>query len=181
MTKTFLELLEFQGSWNLIGQEKVGGIPKLNITKQKNLIESLVPRVSSSSIMPRYMFNIACFLSTEVSKVRQSDWWRKLLVKCKNSGKSNIFPMQLFRARQENKETTEQKEKEHFTEPHHTTRRSNKISRCWLLILLTQILKPMPPFWLFGKIPEHFNVHFNRICELKPYIYKLSKSIVMGF
>ena len=23
-TKTFLELLEFQGSWNLIGQEKLG-------------------------------------------------------------------------------------------------------------------------------------------------------------
>ena len=23
-TKTFLELLEFQGSWNLIGQEKIG-------------------------------------------------------------------------------------------------------------------------------------------------------------
>ena len=24
VTKTFLELLEFQGSWNLTGQEKVG-------------------------------------------------------------------------------------------------------------------------------------------------------------
>ena len=23
-TKTFLELLEFQGSWNLLGQEKIG-------------------------------------------------------------------------------------------------------------------------------------------------------------
>ena len=23
-TKTFLEVLEFQGSWNLIGQEKIG-------------------------------------------------------------------------------------------------------------------------------------------------------------
>ena len=65
-TKTFLELLEFQGSWNLISQVKVGGIPELIITKQKHLIESLVPRMSSPFIMSRYMFNIACFLSIEV-------------------------------------------------------------------------------------------------------------------
>ena len=38
-TKTFLELLEFQGSWNLIVQDKVGGIPELTITKQKHLID----------------------------------------------------------------------------------------------------------------------------------------------
>ena len=43
-TKTFLELLEFQGSWNLIGQDKVGGIPELTITKQKHwFLECLVP------------------------------------------------------------------------------------------------------------------------------------------
>ena len=65
-TKTFLKLLEFQGSWNLINQVKVGGIPELIITKQKHLIDSLVPRMSSPSIMSRYMFNIACFLSIEV-------------------------------------------------------------------------------------------------------------------
>ena len=65
-TKTFLELLEFQGSWNLINQVKVGGIPELIITKQKHLIDSLVPRMSSPSIMSRYMFNIACFLNIEV-------------------------------------------------------------------------------------------------------------------
>ena len=38
--------------------------------------------------------------------------------------------MQLFTARQENKELAEQAEKEHFTEPHHTAHRSNKVSRC---------------------------------------------------
>ena len=90
--------------------------------------------MSSPSIMSRYMFNIACFLSTEVWSVLQSDWLRKLLATCKISGKSNIFPMQLFTARQENKEITEQTEKEHFTEQHHTTHRSNKISTCWLLL-----------------------------------------------
>ena len=103
-TKTFLELLEFQGSSNLISQDKVGGIPELNITKQKHLINSLVPRMSSPSIMSRYMFNIACFLSMEVWKVLQFDWLRKFLAKCKNSGKSNIFPMQLFTVRQEKKD-----------------------------------------------------------------------------
>ena len=72
-TKTFLELLEFQGSSNLISQDKVGGIPELTITKQEHLINSLVPRMSSPSIMSRYMFNIACFLSIEVRKVLQSD------------------------------------------------------------------------------------------------------------
>ena len=41
-----------------------------------------------------------------------------------------MFPMQLFTARQENKEMTEQTEKEHFIEPLNTTHRSNKISRC---------------------------------------------------
>ena len=41
-TKTFL--LEFQGSWDLIGQDKVGGIPELTITKQKHwFLECLVP------------------------------------------------------------------------------------------------------------------------------------------
>ena len=65
-TKTFLELLEFPGSWNFIGQDKVRGIPELIITNQKYLINPLVPRLSSFSIMSRYMFNIACFLSIEV-------------------------------------------------------------------------------------------------------------------
>ena len=65
-TKTFLELLDFQGSWNLIGQDKVGGIPELTITKQKHLINSLVPRMSSPSIMYRYIFNKACFFGIEV-------------------------------------------------------------------------------------------------------------------
>ena len=82
-TKTFLELLEFQGSSNLISQDKVGGIPELTITKQEHLINSLVPRTSSPSIMSRYLFNIACFLSIEVWKVLQSDWLRKLLATCK--------------------------------------------------------------------------------------------------
>ena len=50
-TKTFLELLEFQGSLNLISHDKVGDIPELNITRQKQSINSLVPRMSSSSIM----------------------------------------------------------------------------------------------------------------------------------
>ena len=68
-TKTFLELLEFQGSSNLISQDKVGGIPEMNITKQKHLINSLVPRMSSSSIMSRYMFNIACFLSLKIPTI----------------------------------------------------------------------------------------------------------------
>ena len=68
--------------------------------------------------------------------------------------------MQLFTARQENKEMTEQTEKEHFTEPHHTTHRSNK----HMFIVteeaaLTQILKPIRPRWFFGKIPKHFDVH----------------------
>ena len=89
--------------------------------------------------------------------------------------------MKLFKTRQENKEMTEQTEKEHVTEPHHTTHRSNKISRCWLLILLTQILKPVPPSWSFEKIPKHFDVHFNSSPEFKTYIYKLSKSIAMSF
>ena len=80
MAKTFLELLEFQGSWNLIGQYNVGGIPELSITKQ----------MSSFSIMSRYRFNIAYFLRIEVWKVPQSDWLKKLLAKCKNSGNSSI-------------------------------------------------------------------------------------------
>ena len=45
--KTFLELLEFQKSSNLISQDKVWGIPDLTITRQKNLINSLLPRMSS--------------------------------------------------------------------------------------------------------------------------------------
>ena len=133
-TKTFLELLEFQGSSNLISQDKVRGIPELTITKQKHLINSLVPRMSSPSIMSRYMFNIACYLSIEVWKVLKSDWFRKLLATCKTSEKSNIFPMQLFTARQESKEITKQTEKGHFTEPHHTIHMSNKINTCWLLL-----------------------------------------------
>ena len=161
-TKTFLELLEFQWSSNLISQDRVGGIPELTITKQKHLINLLVPRMSSPSIMSRYMFNIACYLSIEVWKVLQSDWFRKLLATCKTSEKSNIFPMQLFTASQENKEITEQTEKGHFTEPHNTIHMSNKIM---LTVAeeaaLTQILKPIPPLWFFGKIPEHFDVHFN--------------------
>ena len=83
--------MEFQGPWNLIVQDKVGGIPQLTITKQKHLIDLLVPRMSSPSIMSRYMFNITCFLSIEVWKILQSDWLRKLLAKCKNSGKSKKF------------------------------------------------------------------------------------------
>ena len=183
-TKTFLELLEFQGSSNLISQDKVRGIPELIITKQKHLINSLVPRMSSPSIMSRYMFNIACYLSIEVWKVLKSDWFRKLLATCKTSEKSNIFPMQLFTARQENKEITEQTEKGHFTEQHHTTHRSNKISTCWLL--LKRLFWPkswnqyLPPDF-FGKIPKHLDVHFNSSPEFKAYIYKLSKSIVMSF
>ena len=110
-TKTFLELLEFQGSWNFIGQDKVRGIPELIITNQKYLINPLVPRMSSLSIMSRYKFNIACFLSIEVWTVLQSYWLRKLLATCKNSGKSNIFPKQLFTARQGNKDDwTDRKE-----------------------------------------------------------------------
>ena len=134
ITKTFLELLEFQGSSNLINQDKVGGISELTITKQKHLINSLVPRMSSPSIMSRCMFNIACFLSIQVWKVLQSDWLRKPLSTCKMLGKSNIFLMQLFTVRYESKEITEPTEKEHFTEPHHTTHRSNKISTRWLLL-----------------------------------------------
>ena len=56
-TKTFLELLEFQGSSNLISQDKVWGVPDLTITKQKHLINSFLPRMSSPSIMSRYLFN----------------------------------------------------------------------------------------------------------------------------
>ena len=63
-TKTFLELLEFQGSSNLISQDNVRSISELTKTKQKHLINSLVPRMSSPSIMSRYMFNIACFLGS---------------------------------------------------------------------------------------------------------------------
>ena len=64
-TKTFLELLEFQRTMNLIGHNKIGSIPELTITNQKHLIDLLVSRMSSPSIMSRYMFNIACFLSIE--------------------------------------------------------------------------------------------------------------------
>ena len=126
--------------------------------------------MSSPSIMSRYMFNIACFLSTEVWNVLQPDWLRKLLATCKISGKSNIFPMQLLTAGQENKEITEQTEKEHFTKPHHATQRSNKISTCWLLLKRlfwpkswNQYLLP----WFFGKIPKHFDVHFNSSLRFK--------------
>ena len=126
----------------MISQDKVGGYPELTITNQKHLINSLLPRMSSPSIMSRYMFNIACFLSIEVWKVLQSDWLRKLLATCKVLGKSNIFPMQLFISRQENKEITEQTEKENFTEPHHTMHRSNKRSTCWLLKLWNQYVPP---------------------------------------
>ena len=169
-TKTFIELLEFQGSSNLISQDKVRGIPELTKTKQKHLTNSLVPRMSSPSIMSTYMFNIACFLSIEAWKVLQSDWLRKLLATCKILGKSSIFPMQLFTARQENKEITEQTEKGHFTEQHHTTHRSNKISTCWLL--LKRLFWPKSwnqyaPPWFFGKIPKHFDVHFNSSPEFK--------------
>ena len=157
------------GIW--LVKTKLGDIPELTITKQKRLIDSLIPRMSSPSIMSRYMFNIACFLSIEVWKVLQSDWLTKLLAKCQNSGKSNIFPIQLFTARQENKEMTEQTVKEHFTEPRHNTHRSNKRRRCWFLILLTKILNPILPSWLFGKIPKHFDVHFNSSLEFKTYIY----------
>ena len=151
-TKTFLELLEFQGSSNLISQDKVMDIPEQTITKQKHLINSLVSRISSPSLMSRYMFNIACFLSIEVWKVLKSDWLRKLLVTCKTSRKSNIFLIQLFIARQENKEITEQTEKGHFTEPHHTIHRSNKIST--FLLLLKRLFWPkswnqyLPPNFL---------------------------------
>ena len=69
--KTFLELLEFQGSWNLIGQDKVGGIPDLITTKQKHLIDSLVPRMSIQ------MLNLACFLNIEVWKQRDDWTYRK--------------------------------------------------------------------------------------------------------
>ena len=134
VTKNFLGLLEFQRSSNLTSQDKVGGIPEMTIAKQKHLINSLVPRMSSPSILSRYMFNIACFLSIEFWKVLQSDWLRKLLGTCKTSRRSNMFPMQLFTANQENKEITVQAEKGHFTEPHHTTHRSSKISTCWLLL-----------------------------------------------
>ena len=126
----------------MISQDKVGGYPELTITNQKHLINSLLPRMSSPSIMSRYMFNIACFLSIEVWKVLQSDWLRKLLATRKVLGKSNIFPMQLFISRQENKEITEQAEKENFTEPHHTMHRSNKISTCWLLKPWNQYAPP---------------------------------------
>ena len=64
-TKTFLELLEFQRTMNLIGHNKIGSIPELTITNPKHLIDLLVSRMSSPSIMSRYMFNIACFLSIE--------------------------------------------------------------------------------------------------------------------
>ena len=126
--------------------------------------------MSSPSIMSRYMVNIACFLSNEVWNVLQSDWLRKLLATCKISGKSNIFPMQLFTARQENKEITEQTEKEHFTKPHHTTQRSNKISTCWLLLKRLFWPKSWNQYlllWFFGKIRKHFDMHFNSSPEFK--------------
>ena len=56
--------------------------------------------------MSRFKLNIACFLSIEVRKVLQSDWQRKLLVTWKNVEKSNKISMQLFTARQENREMT---------------------------------------------------------------------------
>ena len=48
-------------------------------------------------------------------------------------------------------------------------------------VVLTEILKPIPPPWFFGKISKHFDVHFNSSPEFKAYIYKLSKPIVMSF
>ena len=94
----------------------------LTITKQKHLINKLAPRISSHWIMSRYKFNIGRFLSNEVWKVLQSDWLRKLLATCKNAEKSNKISMQLFTARQENREMTEKTESKHFTELPYFTR-----------------------------------------------------------
>ena len=44
---------------------------------------------------------------------------RENVQKCKNAEKSNKISMQLFTARQENRETTEQTENKHFTELTH--------------------------------------------------------------
>ena len=87
----------------------------LTITKQKYLNNFLALRMSSHMIVFRYVFNIACSISIEFSKVLQSDWLRKPLATCKNSQKSKIFPMQLFTAKQKNREMTGQTENKYFT------------------------------------------------------------------
>ena len=56
--------------------------------------------------MSRFKLNIACFLRIEVWKVLQSDWYRKLLVTWENTEKSNKISIQLFTARQEDREMT---------------------------------------------------------------------------
>ena len=68
-------------------------------------------------IMSRYVFNIACSMSIEFSKVLKLDWLIKTLATCKYSSKSTKFLMQLFTARHKNREMTGQTENKHFIEP----------------------------------------------------------------
>ena len=65
--KTFHELLEFQGSneSDSLRQAYVS----LTLTKLKDVINSLAIRVSMQMIMCMYMFNRACSMSIEFSKV----------------------------------------------------------------------------------------------------------------
>ena len=91
----------------------------LTITKQKHLINSLAIRDSRHMIMAKYIFNIACFMTIEFSKVLQSDCLRKLLGTRENSEKSKIFPTQLFTARQKNREMGLHKQKTNISQNHH--------------------------------------------------------------
>ena len=67
VTETFHELLEFQGSHgsDWLRQTYV----RLTLTKLKDLINSLTIRVSMQLIMCMYMFDRACSMSIEFSKV----------------------------------------------------------------------------------------------------------------
>ena len=59
----------------------------------------------------RYMFYIACFISIGFLKVVEYDSLIKPLATCKNSQKSNIFPLQFLTAKQKNREMNGQTEK----------------------------------------------------------------------
>ena len=65
--KTFHELLEFQGSHESDWLRQ--GYVSLTLIKLKDLINSLAIRVSMQMIMCMYMFNRACSMTIEFSKV----------------------------------------------------------------------------------------------------------------
>ena len=105
----------------------------LTITKQKYLVNSLALRISSHMIMSMYMFDIACFMSIEFSKFLQSDCLRTPLATCKNSEKYKIHFQCSCSQPGRKTERRLDRQKTNISQNHHT-HRSNKTSRCWLLL-----------------------------------------------